>query len=48
MVSDRRTGIIDATLAGSDRMTGYTAINLTNAALVVGCALLAVHRASVP
>lgn len=44
MVSDRHTGIIDATLAGSDRMTGYTAINLANAALVVGFALLAVHR----
>ena len=36
--------IIDAMLAGRDRMTGYTAINLVNAALVVGFALVAVHQ----
>ena len=36
--------IIDATLAGRDRMTAYTAINLVNAALVVGFALVAVHQ----
>lgn len=44
MVSDRHTGITDATLAGSDRMTGYTAINPRECG--AGCGVRTAGRAS--